>query len=156
MTKTHSTFTVLAVTLLVLASVPMFNQPTAVAQSEAGGSGACATAGFGCLELFTGDACIIIGGAWYGEGSECDVDGNIPCDSNGFCPPISVACCLGDRGCFALVPDLCVEMGGTPSGPGTPCSLVACDQPCYGDVDGDGTVGINDFLDVLAAWGDCS
>ncbi len=24
-----------------------------------------------------------------------------------------------------------------------------------GDLDGDGTVGINDFLDLLAAWGPC-
>ncbi len=28
-----------------------------------------------------------------------------------------------------------------------------CDIPCPADVDGDGNVGINDFLDVLAAWG---
>ena len=27
--------------------------------------------------------------------------------------------------------------------------------PCPGDVNGDGEVGINDFLDLLAAWGDC-
>ena len=27
--------------------------------------------------------------------------------------------------------------------------------PCEGDLDGDGVVGINDFLDLLAAWGPC-
>ncbi len=153
MTKTTSTFTVLAVTLLVLASFPMFNQPTAVAQSEAGGNGACTLVGFGCLELLTGDVCISIGGQWYGEGSECGIAD--PCDSLGFCPPRSVACCLGDGGCFAVVPDLCVEMGGTPTPAPAVCSDVTCDQPCYGDVDGDGAVNITDFLDVLAAWGDC-
>ncbi len=26
---------------------------------------------------------------------------------------------------------------------------------CPGDVDGDGEVGINDFLQLLAAWGAC-
>ncbi len=26
---------------------------------------------------------------------------------------------------------------------------------CEGDIDGDGVVGINDFLDLLAAWGPC-
>jgi hypothetical protein len=26
---------------------------------------------------------------------------------------------------------------------------------CPADIDNDGTVGINDFLDVLAAWGSC-
>ena len=153
MTKTRSTFAIVAVTLLVLASVPMFNQPTAVAQSEGGATGACDAVRFGCLVLLTGDTCIDLSGQWYGEGSECGMAG--PCDSLGFCPPRSVACCLGDGGCFAVVPDLCVDMGGTPSPPGTRCSEVTCDQPCYGDVDGDGAVGINDFLDLLAAWGDC-
>jgi probable HAF family extracellular repeat protein len=28
--------------------------------------------------------------------------------------------------------------------------------PCTGDVDGDGVVGVNDFLMLLAAWGECS
>jgi hypothetical protein len=27
--------------------------------------------------------------------------------------------------------------------------------PCPGDVNGDGEVGINDFLDLLASWGRC-
>jgi len=41
-------------------------------------------------------------------------------------------------------------------------SLLYCAPPipapdtCPADIDGDGTVGILDFLDVLAAWGDCS
>ncbi len=28
-----------------------------------------------------------------------------------------------------------------------------CKDGCRGDVDGDGVVGIQDFLDLLAAWG---
>ncbi len=28
-----------------------------------------------------------------------------------------------------------------------------CDAPCTGDTNGDGTVGIVDMLDLLAAWG---
>ncbi len=28
--------------------------------------------------------------------------------------------------------------------------------PCLGDIDGDGTVGITDFLLLLAAWGPCA
>ncbi len=153
MTKRLTGFTVLAATLLVLASVPLFNQPTAVAQSAEGGIGACQT--FFCDTFDSGDGCIGFGGLWYGEGSECDDNGNIPCDSLGLCPPISVACCLGDGGCFALVTDLCLELGGTPSPQFTQCSQVTCDQPCTADTDGDGTVGILDFLDVLAQWGDC-
>ena len=40
-------------------------------------------------------------------------------------------------------------------GNGTPISDLGAyeRQPCLGDIDGDGSVGINDFLDLLAAWG---
>ena len=34
-------------------------------------------------------------------------------------------------------------------------NISTCPNPCPADVDGDGTVGITDFLDVLAAWGAC-
>ena len=154
MTKTRSTFAIVAVTLLVLASVPMFNQASAVAQSEGGGTGACVFGFTQTCEDTTADGCVFFGGTWYGEGSFCK--GNAPCDSFfSGCPARSSACCLGDGGCVVMVRNLCVEAGGTPSDPFTPCSQVTCDQPCYGDVDGDGMVGINDFLDLLGAWGDC-
>ena len=39
MTKRLTGFSVFAITLLLLASFPMFNQPRAVAQSEGGGIG---------------------------------------------------------------------------------------------------------------------
>ena len=154
MTKTQSTFTVLAVTLLVLASFPMFNQPTAVAQSEEGGVffGACwhgpiggSLPGF-CVNEFR-ESCA--GGAyWFGDGTFC-FDGQVLTTQ-------STACCLGDGGCAVLAPPLCTEAGGTFSTAHTRCSDVECPQPCDADVDGDGTVGILDFLDLLAAWGDCS
>jgi agmatine/peptidylarginine deiminase len=32
-------------------------------------------------------------------------------------------------------------------------SELACENPCPGDVNGDGTVNVSDFLDLLAAWG---
>ncbi len=152
MTKTQSTFSVVAVTLLVLASVPMFNQPTAVAQAEGGGFGACLTPAFGCAFAISGDKCLSLQGMWYGQGSFCS--GKFACDTVfGSCPPESVACCLGDGTCLVMVPNLCLETGGTPSN--TACFQVTCDQPCYGDVDGDGSVGITDFLEVLAEWGAC-
>jgi hypothetical protein len=31
----------------------------------------------------------------------------------------------------------------------------ACEPTCFGDVDGDGMVGINEFMQVLADWGPC-
>ncbi len=52
------------------------------------------------------------------------------------------------------------DLAGNPriadgDGDGTPVSDVGAYelQPCPGDVNGDGTVGINDLLDLLAAWG---
>ncbi len=52
------------------------------------------------------------------------------------------------------------DLAGNPrladgDGDGTPISdLGAYElQPCPGDIDGDGSVGINDLLDLLAAWG---
>jgi len=52
-------------------------------------------------------------------------------------------------------------IAGDPIMDGGGNSLLYCGPPipipdtCPADVDGDGTVGINDFLDLLAAWGDC-
>ena len=150
MTKRLTGFSVFAITLLLLASFPMFNKPSAVAQSEEGGLGACVARGQ-CFET-TAENCAFEPGLWYGEGSFCVV--NQPAMPPGNLA-FSSACCLGDGTCAVIFPTLCVEAGGTASPQGTPCSQVTCDQPCYGDVDGDGTVGIGDFLDLLAAWGDC-
>ncbi len=148
MTKTQSTFSVVAVTLLLLAMFPMFNQPTA-AQSEAGAVGACID--FDACFVVTVRECFYnFGGVWIGEGSSCASDPIVL-----FSSP-SEACCLPGGNCVELTPALCAEAGGSPSIHGTDCFLAACPQSCYADVDSDGTVGILDFLDLLAAWGDCS
>ncbi len=47
---------------------------------------------------------------------------------------------------------------GVDTGPAESTSVVVGSGPCPvcdGDVDTDGTVGINDFLGLLAAWGPC-
>ncbi len=153
MTKTQSTFSVVAVTLLLLAMFPMFSQPSAVAQSEGGVSGACVA--FGQCFLASADSCVAGFGQWYGEGTFCT--GDTPCSPLFGCPPASTACCLGDGTCAVLITELCVEAGGTSvfGDLPTPCSAVTCPQPCVADLDGDTVVGINDFLDLLAAWGPC-
>ena len=152
MTKRLTGFSVFAATLLLLASFPMFNQPSAVAQSEEGGNGACTVGGV-CLATDAG-SCVLLFGVWYGEGTFCS--GDFVCNPD-YCPVISTACCLGDGTCVALVPELCVEAGGTSvfGDLPTPCSVAACSQPCVADLDGDQTVGITDFLELLAAWGAC-
>ena len=155
MNKRLTGFSVFAITLLLLASFPMFNQPTAVAQSEGGVLGACVQQVGGSCLLTTADECTkFMAGLWYGEGTYCFDD--TPCSPVSGCPPVSTACCLGDGTCLVLVPELCVEAGGTPTIVDlTPCFAVTCPQPCVADLDGDQTVGILDFLDLLAAWGPC-
>ncbi len=64
------------------------------------------------------------------------------------------ACCLDDS-CIVAFEANCIAAGGTYQGDVTTCEASTCPTPCPADVDGDGTVGINDFLDLLAAWGPC-
>ncbi len=51
------------------------------------------------------------------------------------------------------------QIEGLPINDGGGNSLLYCPPPplrfCPADIDNDGTVGINDFLDVLANWGPC-
>ena len=157
MNKRQTTFfSLFAVALVLPALYPMFShEPRAVAQSERGSLGACVLQQGGSCVLTTADDCTKFPeGLWYGEGTFCN--GDTPCSPFTGCPPASTACCLGDGTCVVLVPELCVEAGGTPAIVDlAPCFAVNCPQPCVGDLDNDGDVGINDFLDLLANWGPC-
>ena len=153
--RQRTIFSLFAVALVLLALSPMFgHEPRAVAQSQGGMLGACVQqVGGSCLQI-TADECAKLLGLWYGEGTFCN--GNTPCSPLSGCPPASTACCFGDGTCVVLVPELCVEAGGTPTIVDlTPCFAVACPQPCVGDLDNDGNVGIVDFLDLLVNWGTC-
>ncbi len=46
-----------------------------------------------------------------------------------------------------------IRVGGYNGGAGTGALTIACSPPCPADIDGDGAVGIVDFLALLAAWG---
>ncbi len=156
MNKRHGMiFSLFAITLVLLALNPMFNyEPRAVAQSEGGVLGACVQQTEGSCLLTTADECAKLPGLWYGEDTFCF--DNTPCSPLTGCPPASTACCLGDGTCVVLVPELCVEAGGTPTIVDvSPCFAATCPQPCVGDLDNDGDVGITDFLDLLANWGQC-
>jgi len=153
----HKTFLGFFALVLVLPALyPMIShEPRAVAQSEAAALGACVLQQGGSCVLTTADACTKFQfGLWYGEGTFCN--GDTPCSTFAGCPPISTACCLGNGTCLVLVPELCVEAGGTPTIVDlTPCFAVNCPPPCVGDLDDDGIVGIVDFLDLLQNWGMC-
>ena len=69
------------------------------------------------------------------------------------------ACCLqGDSFCVGegLTQVVCEAIGGTFGGPGSNCIEVGCTANlCPSDVTGDGEVGIDDSLTLLADWGTC-
>ena len=67
---------------------------------------------------------------------------------------IAGACCFGDS-CVVVADVDCIAAGGNYQGNNTTCEASNCTDNCPADVDGDGTVGITDFLDLLAAWGPC-
>ncbi len=64
------------------------------------------------------------------------------------------ACCLDDS-CIVAFEANCVAVGGTYQGDAATCEASSCPTPCPADVDDGGSVGINDFLDLLANWGPC-
>ncbi|MDG2199898.1 MAG: hypothetical protein P8K80_01780 [Phycisphaerales bacterium] len=108
--------------------------------------------------IINGSALLGIGGTLF-----CDNDPDTPddivgswseLDPNDFdedCPTLSLgACCLDDDSCSILPELLC---SGTWGGAGTRCED-GC-APCLGDFDGNGTVGVEDLLVVIAEWGPC-
>ena len=88
--------------------------------------------------------------------SDADCDDGDPCNGievcvDGSClPGVPSPDCNGNG-----VLDACDIANGTSTdanGNGVPDD---CDVLCAADIDNDGMVGINDFLDLLAAWGPC-
>ena len=65
--------------------------------------------------------------------------------------PSTGACCVGTSCSIETAAD-CSAAGGTYLGDASTCSGDECPPDCP-DVDGDGMVGVNDVLAVVAAWG---
>lgn len=66
----------------------------------------------------------------------------------GFTSALSVPVSAGQ--CYLI------RVGGYNGGSGTGVLTIACAGSCPGDIDGDGMVGIVDFLLLLGAWGPCA
>jgi hypothetical protein len=66
----------------------------------------------------------------------------------GFTSALSVPVSAGQ--CYLI------RVGGYNGGSGTGILSIACAGLCLGDIDGDGFVGIIDFLLLLGAWGPCA
>lgn len=82
---------------------------------------------------------------WQGAGTTCD-DADLDC-----CQP-SGACCLGNA-CVWTIQKTCDEAQGTWHATAT-CDQVNCTY-CPGDLDGNGSVDINDLLAIINQWGPC-
>ncbi len=90
--------------------------------------------------------CAAEGGDWQGDGTICDEHS---CGGGGG----EGACCI-NGGCLMLTPDACDSVHGLWS-EGV-CGNTECGPWGDGDIDGDGMVGVNDILILLANWGPCA
>ena len=144
MKRPSATHVLLAIVAVLLGFNLVDVNPAAV-QAASGDIRRCCFPTTGqCLDIDVFE-CIVAGGSPGISGSSC---------SEGECGP--GACCVaGD--CLVVFDGLnCAAQGGVYQGWSSKCAGVRCEAlPCPADVDGDGTVGILDFLDLLAAWGDC-
>jgi hypothetical protein len=64
------------------------------------------------------------------------------------------ACCL-DGMCITTAAADCSGNSGSWGGPDSSCADFDCPVSCPGDLNGDGVVGVDDLLMIIAAWGAC-
>ena len=145
MKRPSATHVLLAIVAVLLGRNLVDINPAAVQAAGTDIRRCCLPTNGQCLDIdFT--FCIAIGGSPGAPGSSC---------SEGECGP--GACCVGSVCLVVFDGPSCAQQGGVYQGWSSipmACVGVEC-LPCPADVDGDGTVGILDFLDLLAAWGDC-
>ena len=91
--------------------------------------------------------CESVGGEWLGF--------NVTCEENTCAPqPQYGACCINGEALHLYDYD-CERIQGTFMGEGTDPNDVVCPEYCAGDLNFDGTVGVDDLLIVIANWGTC-
>ncbi|MAB82683.1 MAG: hypothetical protein CMJ24_04505 [Phycisphaerae bacterium] len=109
--------------------------------------GACCLPDGSCLDAVDPDVCSAAEGVFQGDGTNC-----LAAD----CPQPLGACCLGSGTCVDIIESTCVSFGATWLGMDSVCEPQVCDQdPCEGDLNGDGAVTVDDLLMVIGQWG-CS
>lgn len=94
-----------------------------------------------CNTNMVPDACDIA------SGTSSDVNMNGVPDE---CEPR--ACCFTDGTCQDLKPVACTDGGGMPRAVGVLCASNPCPQPCPGDLDMSGCVGLADIAVVINGW----
>jgi len=93
--------------------------------------GACCLPNFGGCVILSGDECAAAGGAYLGDGSDCDPD---PCPI----APREGACCIGTE-CVILTADQCGAQGGSYQGDDSdcdpdPCGIIPTENTTWGAI----------------------
>jgi hypothetical protein len=94
----------------------------------------------------TPDLCELLGGA-----PDINPADGIPDSCQGL--PTG-GCCMSGM-CVETSSDNCDASGGTYAGDGVSCGDTSCEPDCVGDVDGTGTVDVDDLMTLIGAWGAC-
>lgn len=108
------------------------------------GEGACC-GGEACWVMSYSD-CLEGGGIWGGEETICAM---VNCYS-----ATAGACCIENTCVMTATSTACEEGGGTFEGELIECVDIEC-VGCPADLNGDGSVEVNDIIEVIASWGAC-
>ena len=111
------------------------------------GEGACC-GGVACWEMNYND-CIVGGGVWGGEETICAMV-NCNSDNNSGLG----GCCIDETCILAASSSACDDADGIFAGEHMQCVDVTC-YGCPADLNGDGSVEVNDVIEVIASWGAC-
>lgn len=121
-------------------------QPTIIGDISgcSSGVGACC-GGTACWELDYND-CLDGGGVWGGEDTICEMVNCYSADAG--------ACCIDNICVIAATSAACEDANGIFEGELIECGDVVC-EGCPADLNGDGSVEVNDIIEVISSWGAC-
>ena len=121
-------------------------QPTIIGEilGCSSGLGACC-GGDACWEMSYSD-CLDGGGVWGGEDTICEM---VNCYSTN-----AGACCIDNICVMAATSAACEDANGIFEGELIECVDVVC-EGCPADLNGDGSVEVNDIIEVISSWGAC-
>ena len=130
-------------TCLVVGGIHM-GEGTTCAETTCFPEGACCLSTGSCIGPVSSGDCVAVGGSFQGDATSC---------SSITCPQPTGECC-STTWCLDLTEDDCDAVAGNWSGAGTECEdSSGCQSDCQEDIDGDGSVNVNDLLAVVSDWG---
>ncbi len=109
--------------------------------------GACCLLDGTCVPDATPESCAAFEGLFQGDGTSC---------ATVECPEPEGWCCTDSGDCFNLTEATCNAFGGAWGGGGSTCDDADACNPvddCEGDLNQDGSVNVDDILEVLSSYG---